>query len=364
MDMKPYLQTILLIDDSYSKFIEGFTMVGKKNGFIITAFDNVKAGIAYLQENEKEIGAVLLDLSFTQNNYEGAEALKQIKNTNTLLPVIMLSGSQSEKDMTQAVACMREGAFNYVVKTNFDLVSLFLMLKVAVSQYQSNTELERHTALKEEYRNKIGAFEKMLYTTEMILQNTLKGKLMFPPTFEKRVKDFKSFYEKTKQKEQKEGFIADPFTRFTDVAGLRIIFYNAVDLQKAVDLLLATNDFIDVKTGSNLVADDKSKTYGYRAVHFDVKLNEKKRLHLEEYQMLLNTPCEVQFKTIFAHSWSKVYHALSYKQMDEMDLSTREQQQLDIDFKEAAKNLESIEQQITDLCAKYHPSTKTIPNAN
>jgi ppGpp synthetase/RelA/SpoT-type nucleotidyltranferase len=250
------------------------------------------------------------------------------------------------------------------VKTNFDLVSLFQMLKVAVSQYQSNTELERHTALKEEYRNKIGAFEKMLYTTEMILQNTLKGKLMFPPTFEKRVKDFKSFYEKTKQKEQKEGFIADPFTRFTDVAGLRIIFYNAVDLQKAVDLLLATNDFIDVKTGSNLVADDKSKTYGYRAVHFDVKLNEKKRLHLEEYQMLLNTPCEVQFKTIFAHSWSKVYHALSYKQMDEMDLSTREQQQLDIDFKEAAKNLESIEQQITDLCAKYHPSTKTIPNAN
>lgn len=362
--MEQSLQTILLIDDSYKKFIDGFALVGKTYGFTIQSFDNTKAGIAYLQENENEIGAVLLDLSFTPNNYEGIEALQQIKNINTLLPVIMLSGSQSEKDMTMAVACMREGAFNYVVKTNFDLISLFQMLKVAVSQYQSNTEVERHTALKEQYRSKHAAYQKMLYTTEMILQNILKDKLMFPPTFEGRVKEFKSFYEKVKQKETKEGFIAEPFKRIKDLAGLRVIFYNAVDLQKAVDFLQTANDFIDAKNGSNLVADDKSKTYGYRAVHFDLKLNDKKRLHLEEYQMLSEITCEVQFKTIFAHSWSKVYHALSYKQVGEMQLTPEGKENLDIDFKEAAKNLESIEQQITDLCAKYHPNTKTFPNAN
>lgn len=362
--MERTLQTILLIDDNYLKFIDGFASVGKTYGFTIKGFDNVKAGLEFLAVNENNIGAMLLDLSFSPNNYEGFEALQKVKGNNTLLPVVMLSGSQSEKDMTQAIACLREGAFNYVVKTNFDLFSLFQMLKIAVSQYQANIESERQSTLKEEYRNRIVVFEKMLYTTEMILQNILKGKLMFPPTFEKRVKDFTSFYEKTKQKEQKEGLISDPFARFTDVAGLRVIFYNAVDLQKAVDLLKATDDFIDVKTGSTLVADDKSKTYGYRAVHFDVKLNEKKRLYLEEYQVLSNIPCEVQFKTIFAHSWSKVYHALSYKQMDEMKLTLGAQIQLDMDFKEAAKNLESIEQQITDLCVKYHPKAKSIPNAN
>lgn len=364
MDMKPGLHTILLIDDSYSKFIEGFVSVSKTNGYIIQAFANIKEGLAFLETNETEIGAVLLDLSFTPNNFEGIEALQKIKIKNALLPVIMLAGSQSEKDMSQAVACMREGAFNYVVKTNFDLVSLFRMLKVAISQYKSNTELERHTALKEEYRSKIVAHEKMLYTTEMILQNILKGKLMFFPTFEGRVKTFKSFYDKIKQKEKIEGFIADPFARFNDLAGLRVVFYNAVDMQKAVELLQAADDFVDAKKGSSLVADDKEKSYGYRAFHFDVRLNEPKRLYLEEYQMLSNIPCEVQFKTIFAHSWSKVYHALSYKQMDEMNLSNLEQQNLDADFKEAAQNLESIEQQITDLCRKYYPKTQTITNAN
>jgi ppGpp synthetase/RelA/SpoT-type nucleotidyltranferase/CheY-like chemotaxis protein len=362
--MERSLQTILLIDDSFTKFIDGFSTVGKTFGFTIQPFYNPKAGIAYLQENKDNIGAVLLDLSFTSGNYEGVEALQQIKNSNTLLPVIMLAGSQSEKDMAMAVACMKEGAFNYVVKTNFDLVSLFQMVKVAVSRYQSNAKTERHTALKEEYRSKYAAYQKMLYTTEMILQNILKDKLMFPPTFEGRVKEFKSFYEKVKQKEAKEGFITEPFKRVTDIAGLRVVFYNSADMQKAMELLTATNDFINVDAEGELKGDDKSKTYGYRAVHFDVKLNDKKRLHLEEYHMLKNIPCEVQFKTIFAHSWSKVYHALSYKEVGEMKLTQKEKEKLDNDFKEAAKNLESIEQQITNLCSKYHPNSKIVPNAN
>jgi len=362
--MKPGLDTILFIDDDSASLMDVFSVIGKSFDFNVLAFNTIDKGLAYLETNENEVAAVLLDLSFTPNNYEGVDALKNIKKNNALLPVIMLTGSQSEKDMAMAVNCMRDGAFNYVGKSNFDPASLFQMLKVAVSQYQVSAELLRHTALKEDYRNKITAHEKMLYTTEMILHNILKDKLMFAPTFEGRIKTFKSFYDKIKQKEQKEGFIADPFTRFTDLVGLRVIFYNAVDMQKAVELLQAADDFVDVKKGGSVVADDKSKSYGYRAFHFDVKLNEPKRLHLKEYEMLSNIPCEVQFKTIFAHSWSKVYHALSYKQMDEMDLSIEEQQNLDTDFKEAAKNLESIEQQITDLCRKHHPKTKSIPNAN
>jgi ppGpp synthetase/RelA/SpoT-type nucleotidyltranferase/CheY-like chemotaxis protein len=362
--MQQNLHTILLIDDNYSKFIDCLSIVGKSYGFTIQAFDTVDAGLDYLESNKREVGAVLLDLSFTPNKYEGIEALQQIKNKYTLLPVIILTGNQSEKDITMAINCMRDGAFNYIAKTNFDPIFLFQMLKIAINHYLSNSELERYNALKEEYRSKVFSYEKMLYTTEMILHNTLKDKLMFPPSFEKRIKDFKSFYDKVKNKELSEGFITDPFKRFSDIVGLRVIFYNAVDLHTAVDLLQATNDFVDMKTGSSLIADDKSKTYGYRAVHFDVKLNAEKRLHLDEYKMLSNIPCEVQFKTIFAHSWSKVYHALSYKEIGEIKLTQEEKQKLNMDFKEAAKNLEDVEQQITDLCSKYSPNTKSIPNAN
>ena len=317
----------------------------------------------YLAANSKEIGAVLLDLSFTTNNYEGVEALHSIKKSYTLLPVIILTGSQSEKDMAMAVNCMRDGAFNYLSKMNFDPVSLFKMLRVAVNQYQANLELERHTSLKEEYRSKIHLYEQMSQATEMILKNILKDKLMFVPTFESRIKEFKSFYEKIGAKEKSEGQIDDPFTRFSDLAGLRVVFYNSMDMQKAVLLLQESDDFIDIETGSKLVADDKSKIYGYRAVHFDVKINPEKRLHLEEYKVLSNIPCEIQFKTIFAHSWSKVYHALSYKQIDEIKLTPDEEQQLGEDFKEAATQLESIEQHITDLCSKYFPKSKSTPNA-
>ena len=156
----------------------------------------------------------------------------------------------------------------------------------------------------------------------------------------------------------------EPFKRFSDLAGVRIIFYNKTDMKKAIKLFKNSGDFVDFKQGGVPQPDDRFAEYKYRAIHFDVVLDPDKRCSLPEYCMLNEIPCEIQFRTIFAHSWSKVHHALSYKQMDEMNLSTGEQQQLDTDFKEAAKNLESIEQQITDLCAKYYPNTKSISNAN
>jgi len=355
--------TILFIDDNCNQYLETLNIVANSYGFNIKAFNNVIEGLDFLNENHKNIGAVILDIIFPGNETQGPDALIEIKRKYNLLPVIMLTGSDSETDIEIAVNCMKIGASNYVGKTKFNPIYLFQVVQSAFQQYQINLEIERHKVLKEEYSSKKSVYEKMLYTTEMIIENILNDKLMFPPTYEKRVKEFKSFYEKLKNKEKSEGFIAYPFERITDIAGLRIIFYNAADLQKAVDSLKESNDFYDI-TGGDLIADDKSKTFGYRAVHFDVKLNAEKRLHLEEYQGLSNIPCEVQFKTIFAHSWSKVHHALSYKEIGEIQLTPEDQQKLNEDFKETAKNLENIEQKITALCEKYYSNTKSNPNVN
>lgn len=356
--------TILFIDDNFNQYLKTLTIVANSYGFNIEAFNNVDEGLAFLDANHKNIATVILDIGFPEDEIQGPDALTKIKSNYDLLPVIMLTGGDTEEDIELAINCMKMGATNYVGKKRFNPTHLLQVIQSAFQQYQTNIEIVRHKALKEEYRTKNSAYEKMLYTTEMILNNILNNKLMFPPTFEKRVKEFNSFYEKLKDKEKIEGFKEDPFKRITDIAGLRIIFYNAVDLQKAVELLQASNDFVDFKDGSYLIADDKSKTLGYRAVHFDVKLNAKKRLHLEEYQLLLDIPCELQFKTIFAHSWSKVHHALSYKEIGEMKLTAEKQQQLDEDFKVAAKNLESIEQQITSLCAESYLNMKSTTNSN
>src|ERR1700733_693730 len=95
--MKQNLDTILFIDDDSSSLMEVFSVIGKSFDFSIMAFNSVVTGIDYLETNKKEVGAVLLDLSFTPNKYEGVEALQKIKKIDSFLPVIMLTGTQSEK---------------------------------------------------------------------------------------------------------------------------------------------------------------------------------------------------------------------------------------------------------------------------
>jgi ppGpp synthetase/RelA/SpoT-type nucleotidyltranferase/CheY-like chemotaxis protein len=362
--MKKTKKTILLIDDDYTGFIEGLSLPAKAFQLDVVGFETIENGLEAFQSNQEKVGAILLDLSFTAGNYEGVEGLEKIRAINHLVPVIILTGSQSANDLKMAVNCMKNGAFNYVLKTNLDPASLFEMLKVAIKQYESNTNIERHSQLKEEFITKVSAYGKMLHTTEMIVSDILKEQMMFPPTIEKRIKEFKSFYNKLLSKEEMEGGIADPFKRLTDVAGMRVIFYNTVDLEKAVELLLSSDDFLSIDGKTAIKADDKSNSFGYRAVHFDVKVNPAKRLHLKEYEGIEEIPCEIQFKTIFAHSWSKVHHAFSYKQNGTVALDNETQKMLNEDFNTAAKNLEDIENQITILCKKYAATTSSFPNGN
>lgn len=362
--MKPSKNTILLIDDDYTAFIEGLSLPAKAFDLNVKGFETIEEGLEAFQSNQEKVGAILLDLSFTAGNYEGVEGLEKIRAINPLVPVIILTGSQSANDLKMAVNCMKNGAFNYVLKTNLDPVSLFEMLKVAIWQYQINADNERYTLLKDEFINKVSAYGKMLHTTEMIVSDLLQEKMMFPPTIEKRVKEFKSFYNKLLSKEEKEGPVSDPFKRLTDVAGMRVIFYNTVDLEKAVELLLSSDDFLSIDGKTAIKADDKSNSFGYRAVHFDVKVNPAKRLHLKEYEGIEEIPCEIQLKTIFAHSWSKVHHAFSYKQNGTVALDGETQKMLNEDFNAAAKNLEDIETQITILCKKYAAATDSFANGN
>jgi ppGpp synthetase/RelA/SpoT-type nucleotidyltranferase/CheY-like chemotaxis protein len=362
--MKKSKNTILLIDDDYKGFIEGLSLPAKAFQLDVIGFETIENGLKAFQSNQEKVGAILLDLSFTTGNYEGVEGLEKIRAFSKLVPVIILTGSQSANDLKMAINCMKNGAFNYVLKTNLDPASLFEMLKVAIKLYESNTDAERYLQLKEEFLGKVSDYGKMLHTTEMIVSDLLTDQMMFPPTIEKRIKEFNSFYNKLLSKEEKEGFIADPFKRLTDVVGMRVIFYNTVDLEKAVELLLASDDFLSIDGKAAIKADDKSNSFGYRAVHFDVKVNPEKRLHLKEYEGIEDIPCEIQFKTIFAHSWSKVHHAFSYKQNGTVALDGETQKMLNEDFNVAAKNLEDIENQITILCKKYAEATKTFPNGN
>lgn len=356
--MQQNSNNILFIDDQFENYIEILEIAASSAQCKLVPFNNIKDGLFYFNAGDR-IDAVLLDIKFPDSDNDGIETLEKIKAINNLIPVIMLTGSDSAEDVEKVIECMNKGAYNYIGKQKLNPVYLFQVVNAAVEQYHTNLRLADLQSLKEDFRNREQLYLGMLKASEMIIKNILRDRLMFTPSYESRVKSFKSFYEKKLKKEEQEGDIKESFSRITDIAGLRVIFYNTADMENAVQLMKDSNDFVDIKTNGELIPDDKSKDYGYRAVHFDIKLNPLKRGQLEEYKMLSNIPCEVQFKTIFAHSWSKVHHALSYKEVGEMHLSAEAQEALNDDFRIAAIKLEDIEKQITKLSEKYFTQSKS-----
>lgn len=350
-------KTILLIDDDYQRLVDLLSIAADEFDLSLIGVGTIENGLQKFREQQNDITAILLDLSFSPGNYEGVLCLEKIKSINPLIPVIILTGSDAGEDLDMAVNCMKNGAYNYMLKSHVHSDLLFEMLTMAITQYKNKSESKRRSMLIDEFNLRILAYKKMLQTTKMIVGDLLEGQMMFQPTIEIRVKEFNSFYNKLLNKEEKEGKISDPFKRLVDVVGMRAIFYNSKDLEKAISLIQESNDFLPIDGSGALIGDDKTSTYGYRAIHFDVKLNPEKRLHLREYTGIENIPCEIQFKTIFAHSWSKVHHALSYKQNGNAILSEPSQNKLDEDFRKAAKSLMKVEEQITSLCQMHHEAT-------
>lgn len=350
---------ILYIDDEFPKLEPVLSEAAKGKGFEILSSISIEDGLEILRVRYEDICSVILDIAFPFGK-QGIEGLSEIKAIDEHMPVIMLTGGKA--DMENIIKCMEKGANGFVDKKFFDPFKIFQRIANLSDGYIYKKKDKYRLALREEYRARRESYEKMIQAVQMIVSKILEDKLMFSPSFESRVKTFKSFYDKKNLKELSDGKIHDPFTRIIDLAGLRVIFYNAADADMAVKLIQESDDFVDAATGGTLIGDDKSQELGYRAVHFDIKLNPSKRGHLQEYSMLLNIPCEIQIKTIFAHSWSKVHHVLSYKESPNVSLPLDIKEKLNEDFKEAARKLKDIEDQITNLSQRYFKQADDITN--
>ncbi|NTU96907.1 MAG: PAS domain S-box protein [Chlorobiaceae bacterium] len=118
-------QKVLVVDDSHviRNIITGII---RKIGYDpLTASDGDEA-IALLQYSP--VDAILLDISMPGRN--GIEVLRHLTNNDTLVPVIMISGSG---DIEQAVECIKLGAYEYLTKP-IDGKRLEITLKNALSE--------------------------------------------------------------------------------------------------------------------------------------------------------------------------------------------------------------------------------------
>ncbi len=125
------MQKILVIDDEQN-IRRMLIRVLSNEGFIVEEAINGMEGWEKLEKENYSL--VLLDLKMPKLN--GMETLKKIKDTDSDLPVIMMSAYGS---ITEAVEAMKLGAVDYLVKP-FDIEELKIIVERAIEQYKLKVE--------------------------------------------------------------------------------------------------------------------------------------------------------------------------------------------------------------------------------
>jgi len=125
------LRKILVIDDEQN-IRKMLTRVLSPEGFIVKEANNGLEALKRLQEENYSL--VLLDLKMPGLN--GIETLKEIRQNDLNLPVIMMSAYGS---IPEAVEAMKLGALDYLIKP-FDIEELKIIIKRAIKQYELEVE--------------------------------------------------------------------------------------------------------------------------------------------------------------------------------------------------------------------------------
>ncbi|MGK5073424.1 GTP pyrophosphokinase [Janthinobacterium sp. ZB1P44] len=99
--------------------------------------------------------------------------------------------------------------------------------------------------------------------------------------------------------------------KITDLIGLRIICLYEDDVEKINSCLSTHFDVIDI-TNKITQLENTEASFGYKGLHLDLKLNEK-RIELPEYEIYKLYKFEVQIRTIIQDSWSVLDHKIKYK---------------------------------------------------
>lgn len=107
----------------------------------------------------------------------------------------------------------------------------------------------------------------------------------------------------------------------TDLIGLRVTCFYEPALDQIVKTLHSNFKVVGV-TDKRALMEAEKDTFGYKGVHLDLTLNEKRR-NLPEYHNIVQFNFEVQVRTIIQHAWSEIDHAISYKKSIPRELDRR-----------------------------------------
>jgi len=231
-------------------------------------------------------------------------------------------------------------------KSFYNGADISLMLDNLNSKLLTNINLRK---LKEEYEKLHSKYSLMCNAVESILISRSNSINIMHPVFEKRVKSYESIINKIIKKGENKDVVLDPFVRFKDLAGVRVICYFSKDAKDVCKIIKESNDFNIIQPKR------KREAYGYDAEHFIVTLKGN-RTRLVEYQKLKNIKCEIQVKTIFSHAWSQLDHRLIYKSENFKTFDDKTKNFIEKVFTAGSSQLKSAEREFSKI-KKYYSIT-------
>ena len=157
-----------------------------------------------------------------------------------------------------------------------------------------------------------GARNSFITLVESLLRNSSDIALS---KIEGRVKDrdecIKKFSRKYRTKLEAEGKEYQIINHITDLIGVRAVCLYEDDIEKIKDLLCEHFEVVDI-TDKIAQIENTVNSFGYKGLHLDLKLNEKRRA-LPEYSKFGDFAFEIQIRTIIQDSWSVLDHKIKYK---------------------------------------------------
>lgn len=124
---------ILVVEDD--KKIAGFIQKGlKESGFAVQAVDNGEEALDFLQ-NDSSISLAILDVMLPK--LSGLEVLAKLRESNTTLPVLILSAKRSVEERVEG---LQHGADDYLVKP-FAFSELLARIQVLLRRLQPANDL-------------------------------------------------------------------------------------------------------------------------------------------------------------------------------------------------------------------------------
>jgi DNA-binding response OmpR family regulator len=129
----------LLIDDNYPDILPFLEQHEDAKDFSFQSAASVEQGLELLEKYARTIDVVVLDLKFPDGQKSGLHGLTEIKKQYPSLPVIVLTSMDNTHSAIKVVvACMREGASNYIGKSTLDPRHLLFNMRNASEKARLN----------------------------------------------------------------------------------------------------------------------------------------------------------------------------------------------------------------------------------